>query len=131
MDNQNLDLRAFVGLLRGNVALIAVIAGICLAAAFALATVLEPVYTATALVLVDPTHEDILSQATTQPLTTLDSSRVDAEVPLVTAQSTLLGVIDKLKLAQNDAFLPKAGKVGGACWSRCIWELPRFRAPKM
>ena len=109
MDDTPVDLRALIGTIRRQYRLILLVLAATLAVALLVVFGLRPTYTATALVLVDPSHKDLL--ATTAPVDSSisDSARVDSEVELVKSQRTLLAVIQQLDLVHNPEFGPRLG----------------------
>jgi uncharacterized protein involved in exopolysaccharide biosynthesis/Mrp family chromosome partitioning ATPase len=109
MDADAIDLRAVFGLLRRRLALLALVIVLVVAAAGLALLVLKPVYTATALVLVDPSAKNLLDPDVGAGGSTSDSLRVDSEVELVESDTVLLGVADELHLADDPEFGLKLG----------------------
>ena len=104
MDDSEIDIRAIFGLLRRQFRLI-VITVIVIVGAAGLATfALTPMYTATALVMVDPSRKDLLAPESQMGSTASDSARVESEVELVRSDNVLMSVIDQLKLVSDSEF---------------------------
>ncbi len=104
-----IDLRGILGTLRrrfllilGCVVLCTLVAGLALFA-------LKPVYSATTLVLVDPSRKDLLDPSAQVSASMSDSARVDSEVELVKSETTLLSVVQQLNLVQDPEFGVRLG----------------------
>jgi uncharacterized protein involved in exopolysaccharide biosynthesis/Mrp family chromosome partitioning ATPase len=104
MDEQELDLRGLVGLLRRQFRLIVVTVVVVLALAGMAVLVLKPVYTASTLILVDPSRKDLLDPNVQAQSSASDSARVESEVELVKAETTLLATINDLNLVNDPEF---------------------------
>ncbi|MDB5562368.1 MAG: hypothetical protein JWN11_1786 [Hyphomicrobiales bacterium] len=109
MDERNIDLRELIGLLRREAVAIALTFLGVAGSAVLLALLLQPAYTATTLVLVDPSHKDLLSPDGQNLGFPSDSPRVDSEVELVKARSTLLSVVNDANLIHDSEIGPQAG----------------------
>ncbi len=96
-----LDIRALLGVLRRHVRLILSVLGIVLALACVALFTLKPVYTASTLVMVDPSHKDLLNPEDVAQNASADSARVDSEVELVKSETTLLRVIKENNLVTD------------------------------
>lgn len=104
METTSLDLRAMLQLLRRRWLLIVVTVMVTLGAAGATLFALKPIYTATALVLVDPSKKNLLDPETQLSGSSSDSLRVDSEVELVKSDTTLMAVAKELSLAGDPEF---------------------------
>ena len=104
MDGDAIDLRNIVDLLKRRLWLIVLVAVLALAAAGLALVTLKPVYTATALVLVDPSKKNLLDPDAQLTGSSSDSLRVDSEVELVKSETTLLAVADELDLVNDPEF---------------------------
>src|SRR6218665_798020 len=104
MDGNSFDLRDILGLLRRRLWLIVAMAVVVVGAAGIALLALKPVYTATALVLVDPSKKNLLDPDAAIGGTGSDSLRVDSEVELVKSETTLLAVARDLNLASDPEF---------------------------
>lgn len=104
MDADALDLRSIVDLLRRRGVIILVVTVLALGLAGLAILAMTPVYSATALVLVDPDKQNLLDAAAPAGGSGYDSLRVDSEVELVKSEMTLLAVADQLDLASDPEF---------------------------
>ena len=105
MDNQEIDLRAILGVLRRRIKLIAVTVLVILIVTTGVTFSLKPQYTASTLIMVDPSRKDLLSEdAMLGASSSADSARVDSEVEIVRSETTLLRVIEKEKLVTDPEF---------------------------
>ena len=104
--NRDFDLRDVLALLGRQRGIIIFILFVAFAAATLLIVTLKPSYTATALILVDPSHKDLLAPDQTSGLNS-DSDRIDSEVELAKSESTLLGVVRDINLVQDPEFGPQ------------------------
>ena len=110
MDNQEIDLRAILGVLRRRIRLIAVTLLVILVVTTGVTFSLKPEYTASALIMVDPSRKDLLSAEGMIGATSGgDSARVDSEVEIVRSVTTLMRVIEKENLLSDPEFQPKLG----------------------
>lgn len=66
-----------------------------LAVAVAVSFLITPVYTASALVLVDPTQKNLLSSDDSSSYNSADSFRIDSEVEIIASDSVLLRVLNR------------------------------------
>jgi len=108
MDGDAIDLRSIFGLLRRRIWLIVFVVAVCLGISGLALLALKPVYTATALILVDPSKKNLLDP-NQQDMSGFDSGRVDSEVELVTSETVLLSVAKELDLANDAEFGLKLG----------------------
>ena len=110
MEEQEIDVRAILGVLRRRLRLVIVVLLTTLAVTAGVVFSLKPHYTASALILVDPSRKDILDP-TAMPTTSssADSARVDSEVEIVESVPTLLKVIAATDLMNDPEFMPKIG----------------------
>lgn len=104
MDEPEVDLRGAMGVLRRQLRTIVVTLILGLGIAGAALFVLKPAYTATALVLVDPSNKDLLNPDQQLSNLSSDSARVDSEVELVASESALLTTIKELNLVEDPEF---------------------------
>ncbi|MDB5528485.1 MAG: hypothetical protein JWR51_1588 [Devosia sp.] len=104
MDNGEIDIRAIFGLLRRQFRLIA-ITTLAIVTAAGLATLaLTPIYTATALIMVDPSRKDLLEPENQVRNSGSDSARVESEVELVRSDTVLMKVIEDRRLVSDSEF---------------------------
>ena len=87
---------------------------------------LPPTYVATAVVMVDTTHKDLLSTDDPAEGSISDSARVDGEVELVKSPATLLDVAKQTGLVTNPAFAPGPGLID---WLRTTMHLGDVASP--
>lgn len=99
-----IDLRDILGLLKRQIKLVAISVlttlGIATIAIFAL----KPIFTASTLILVDPSTKNLLVTSESSASSALDSARVDSEVELIRSQSTLLNVVKGGQLVTDPEF---------------------------
>lgn len=94
MDETTIDLRQIFELLRRQLRLIAVtVFAVLVLAAFVVFS-LAPVYTASALILVDPSRKNLLAGDAQSTNTAGDSARIDSEVEILRSDNILLKVIE-------------------------------------
>ncbi|MET3897476.1 succinoglycan biosynthesis transport protein ExoP [Devosia sp. UYZn731] len=104
MSDGEIDIRAIFGLLRRQFRLIA-ITTLAIVAAAGLATLaLTPVYTATALIMVDPSRKDLLDPENQVRNSASDSARVESEVELIRSDTVLMQVIEDRHLVSDSEF---------------------------
>ncbi len=104
MEADEIDLRRVFDLLRRRFWLIALVTLASVAVGGLALLALKPVYTATALVLVDPSKKNLLDPETQFTGSSSDSLRVDSEVELVKSEPTLISVANKLNLSSDPEF---------------------------
>jgi len=109
MDANAFDLRNILQLLRRRWLLIVVVTAVSLATASIALFALKPVYTATTLVLVDPSKKNLLDPESQLSGSSSDSYRVDSEAELVKSETTLLQVAKELNLASDPEFGVRIG----------------------
>jgi capsular exopolysaccharide synthesis family protein len=104
MDDGEIDIRATLGLLRRRFRLIATIVVVIVGAAALNTFALTPIYTATALLLVDPSRKDLLDPANQFGNSGSDSARVESEVELARSDAVLMQVIEDMQLVSDSEF---------------------------
>lgn len=109
MDANAFDLRNILQLFRRRWLLIVVVTAVSLATASIALFALKPVYTATTLVLVDPSKKNLLDPESQISGSSSDSYRVDSEAELVESETTLLQVAKDLNLASDPEFGVRIG----------------------
>jgi capsular exopolysaccharide synthesis family protein len=100
MDQGDIDLRAFASVLRRQIRLIAACTIAVIAVAGFCTLFLPQVYTATALVLVDPRSKDLLSPADVALGASSDNARIDSEVEVLRSDALLRKVAHSAALAE-------------------------------
>jgi polysaccharide biosynthesis transport protein len=109
-DERGLDLKAALGVVRRNLWLIVASTLLCLGLASIALFSLKPVYTASALVLVDPSQKNLLDpNAQGGSVLISDSPRVDSEVELVKSETTLVNVARAMNLVVDPEFGARLG----------------------
>lgn len=104
MDDNTIDVRGIVSLLRRQFRLILVTVILIVGVATAIAFALTPTYTASALILVDPSNKNLLDPETQMTSAVADSARIDSEVELVRSDNVLLKVIQSENLTADEEF---------------------------
>lgn len=99
-----IDIRGIFGLLRRQMRLILIATSIVLGCAAIASFTLQPVFTATALVLVDPSTKNLLNTPQSDPNNLAASARIDSEVEIIKSHSTLLGVVNGNGLISDEEF---------------------------
>lgn len=109
MDEADIDLRTVAGLLRRQLRLIVItvlaVVGIATIGAFSL----TPIFSSTALVLVDPSTKNLLDPDSYFTNAGADSARIDSEVEILRSDSILLRVIASEHLVADPEFGPSIG----------------------
>ena len=115
MDETEFDLRSIFGLLRRQFRLIIITVAAVVAIAATIAFSLTPVYTSSALILVDPSNKNLLDPESQMTSASADSARIDSEVELVRSDNVLLDVINKENLISDEEFGVSIGT-----WARIL-----------
>lgn len=103
MEADGLGIRAIAGLLRRRFVIVVGFLAAALAIAGAALFAISPVYTSSALVIVDPVKRDLLDRD--DPYDTgWNSSRIDAEVELIASLASFRTVAQRLNLAEIPEF---------------------------
>ncbi|WP_332699077.1 GumC family protein [Devosia sp.] len=101
MDETTIDLRQIFELLRRQLRLIAVtVIAVMVISGFVVFS-LAPVYTSSALILVDPSRKNLLAGDAQAMGSTGDSARIDSEVEILRSDNVLLKVIESENLLAN------------------------------
>lgn len=108
--DDRIDLRALAHLLRRQMRLIVLGAGLVLLLAILFLVTTTPLYTARVLIMVDPTQQNLLNadEAGLRPAM-MDNARIDSEVEILRSPATALAVIDAANLMQDPEFGPQLG----------------------
>jgi len=111
MDSSEFDVRNAIGLVRRQIWLILstvlIIAGLAAVYVF----LQTPIYSATALVLVDPRQKNALDPESQMSLLPTDNARVESEVEILKSPSTQLDAITRLGLIKDPEFGVRLGTV--------------------
>jgi capsular exopolysaccharide synthesis family protein len=100
----HIDVRAVLGLLRRQFRVIAATVAAVLLATIAFLFAITPIYTATALIMVDPDERSALSAGTQVANSGSSSARIDSEVEFAASERVLTDVIAKLDLVHDPEF---------------------------
>lgn len=104
MDETQINLRAIFGLLRRQFRLILIVLITAATIATIVAFALTPIYTASALIMVDPSAKNLLDPEAAMSSASSDSARIDSEVELARSDNVLLRVIQDNDLISDDEF---------------------------
>jgi len=104
MDDSEIDIRGILGLLRRRLRLIVLTVVVVVGVAGIVAFALTPIYSATALVLVDPSRKNLLEPETQFTATSADNARIDSEVEILRSDSILLKVVASQNLLASEEF---------------------------
>jgi len=125
MDETEIDLRSIAGLLRRQLRIILItmvaVVGIATIGAFAL----TPIFSASALVLVDPRSKDLLNPEMSMGNSGADSARIDSEVEILRSDSVLLQAIASQDLVRDAEFGPSLG------WRARLMAFLRLADPQL
>jgi len=104
MKDDDIDLRGILSLLRRQFRLIAltVIIGILGAAIFVFS--LTPIYTASTLIMVDPSNKNLLDPSAIGMTSSAENARIDSEVEIMRSDNILLKVISSQNLLVDREF---------------------------
>ena len=103
MDAEGLSIRAIAGLLRRRFVIVLACLVLALAIAAAALFAIKPVYSASALVIVEPVRRDLLDRDDPYDAG-WNSSRIDAEAELIASLSAFRTVAERLNLADSPEF---------------------------
>ncbi|CUA97802.1 GumC family protein [Pannonibacter indicus] len=109
MDDAEIDFRRLFGIVRRQLKLIIATIAIILAIASIALFSITPLYTGTALVLVDPSRKNLLDPSNSIGSSAADSARVESEVEIVDSDAVLLSVIAEKGLVTDPEFGVKIG----------------------
>lgn len=105
MEENEIDIRGVLGLLRRRLLLILSTTVLIVGLAAAVAFTLTPLYTASALVMVDPSRKNILDDTAIQGASSAaDNARIDSEVELARSDNILIKVIERENLISDSEF---------------------------
>lgn len=109
MNEQEFNLSDVIGTLRRQFWVIAVTVAVVVGLSAVVILSLKPIYQATTLVLVDPRDKDLLNPGTSTSSSAAENARVESEVSIAKAESTLQLVLDQAKLIDDPDFMPTVG----------------------
>lgn len=104
-----IDLRQLFGLLRRQMKVILVVFIAILGVSALIVFTTAPIYTATTLVMVDPSSKNVLENETRLDGGSGANARIDGEVLLAASDNVLLAVIDSENLLTDDEYRPELG----------------------
>ncbi|MEO8684693.1 MAG: Wzz/FepE/Etk N-terminal domain-containing protein [Devosia sp.] len=104
MDGTEIDIRGILGLLRRQFRLILITLVSVVAIVGIIVFSLTPIYSSSALVMVDPTNKNLLEPDAQLGSSSSDNARIDSEVEILRSDSILLKVIDAEKLIADPEF---------------------------
>ncbi len=104
MDETEIDLRAILGLLRRRLRLILATIVLVVGAAALVTVALTPKYTASVLVLFDPSSRTLVDPQIQGPSASSESARVDSEVEIIKSDAVLLDTIRRENLLSDHEF---------------------------
>ena len=104
MEDQEIDIRGIVNLLRRRLRLILATLVVCLGIAGIALFALTPIYSASALVLVDTSRNALIDPDAQVSSASSENARVDSEVEILRSDTVLLDVIDRLGLLSDEEF---------------------------
>lgn len=109
--DETIDLRNIFAILRRRVRLILATVVTVLAAAVVVLLLLEPKYTATTLILVDPSAKNLLNANDAASLSSQgENARVESEVEIARSSAITLAAIEELNLLTDPEFGPRLSK---------------------
>ena len=124
MEDQEFSLRGVFGTLRRQFWVIAITVIAVLGIASVVILSLKPMYQATTLVLVDPSDKNLLDPTTSSSTSSAENARVESEVSIAKAESTLELVLNETHLLNDPEFLPSGG------WRQQMMTLLRIAPPE-
>ncbi len=104
MEETEIDLRSIFGLLRRQIRLIVATVVVVVGVAATIAFTLTPTYTASTLVMVDPSRKNVLDDSLQAMGSAGDSARIDGEVELARSDNVLVKVVQEKQLITHPEF---------------------------
>ena len=111
MNDLAIDLRGLLGLLRRQVRLILITAIAVIGAAALVVFSITPIYTASALVLVDTAQKNLLSPDFFLGVAGTDNARVESEMEIMRSDTIVMSVVRDLNLVSSEEFGVRIGWV--------------------
>src|SRR5688572_14841049 len=109
MDESGIDLRGVIGLLRRQLRLIVGTIAVIVVLAAIVVFSLTPTYTASALVLVDPSNKNLLDPTAEMMGASSENARVDSEVEILRSDAVMLEVVRANDLIADPEFGVRLG----------------------
>ena len=120
------DLGTFLGMIRRQLRLVLSVAGLVVGAAVLALVLIQPRFTATALVLVDPGQKNLLSPQSGLPAQSAsENARVESEVAILQSDRVALSTVKAADLLNDPEFGP-----GPDTWDRLLAFLRLSPAPR-
>ncbi|MGO4855110.1 GumC family protein [Phaeovulum sp. W22_SRMD_FR3] len=107
MDTDTLDLRSILSLFRRQISLILMTTALMLALAIGYLAIVKPVYTATALVMVDTAQKSLVFADNQNSSASTDNAKVESEVEILKSPTVALAVVRDANLISDPEFGPK------------------------
>lgn len=126
IDDQEIDLRALMGMMRRRMRLVIATFSVVVVLAALVLLSLTPKYTASVLVLVDPAQKNLLDPGAVATTGLSESARVDSEVEIIRSDATLLSVIDQQKLVSDPEF---GVSLGWRSWLVSLLRISEVKLP--
>lgn len=109
MEDQEFSVRGVLGTIKRQIASILLVVFVVTGATAAIVLSLTPLYRATALVLVDPSNKNLLEPNSETLSGSTENARIESEVVIAKAETTLEMVSSELRLREDPEFQPKPG----------------------
>jgi polysaccharide biosynthesis transport protein len=109
MENDEIDLRAVFSMLRRRIWLIVISTTLALAVAVVYLAMVTPIYTASALIFVDPSTRTLLDDENRTTTRSSEDSRIDSEVEILRSPTIALRVVERQNLVTDAEFGPSLG----------------------
>lgn len=109
MEEQEIDIRGILNLLRRRLSLIVATLVVCLGIAAIAVFALTPIFSASTLVLVDTSRNALIDPETQVSSASSENARVDSEVEILRSETVLLDVIEREGLLSDDEFGVRLG----------------------
>ena len=106
-----IDVREFFRILRRHLLIVIAMPLILLSAAIAFIMTVQPLYTSTATILIDPRRANIVDRENPPVLSNFstDDATIESQVALIQSKSVLQRVVETLKLTEDPNFSPQPG----------------------
>ena len=109
MEEQEIDIRGILNLLRRRLSLIVATLVVCLGIAGIAVFALTPIFSASALVLVDTSRNALIDPEAQVSSASAENARVDSEVEILRSETVLLDVIEREGLLSDEEFGVRLG----------------------
>lgn len=109
MEEQEIDIRGILNLLRRRLSLIVATLVVCLGIAGIAVFALTPIFSASTLVLVDTSRNALIDPEAQVSSASAENARVDSEVEILRSETVLLDVIEREGLLSDEEFGVRLG----------------------